>query len=180
MKNVAPSRSSQSSDPPVWLGQVYDRRRRRTVRLVQLSIAALTHAGERPSLSAIARVSKTIDPAEPRGVSESAILHNEAAYELYRQQSERKRQNTRRPSSKRHIDMGHGSRIRVNADRDHGRARQRYLRASKAAHVERLLIAEKAYAEMENRWIRTADDLLVWIVLVDRLVTTTRTSGPSR
>jgi hypothetical protein len=67
-----------------------------------------------------------------------------------------------------------------SADRDHGRARQRYLRASKAELVERLLAAEKAYADMENRWLRTADDLLVWIMLVDRLITTTRTSRSDR
>jgi hypothetical protein len=61
-----------------------------------------------------------------------------------------------------------------------GRARQRYMRASKPELVERLLAAEKAYAEMENRWLRTADDLLVWIMLVDRLLTPPRTTGPSR
>ena len=67
----------------------------------------------------------------------------------------------------------------MSADRDHGRARQRYLRASKPELVERLLAAEKAYADMEKRWLRTADDLLVWIMLVDRLITTFGT-GSSR
>jgi hypothetical protein len=46
--------------------------------------------------------------------------------------------------------------------------------------VERLLAAEKAYADMENRWLRAADDLLVWIMLVDRLLTPAGTTGPSR
>jgi hypothetical protein len=54
---------------PAWLNEVYERRRRRTVRLVELSVAALTGVGDRVSLAAIARVSKTIDPAEADGVS---------------------------------------------------------------------------------------------------------------
>jgi hypothetical protein len=63
-----------------------------------------------------------------------------------------------------------GSKLGVSADRDHGRARQRYLRASKSHLVDRLLNAEQAYAAMEGRWLRTADDLLVWIIVVDRLL----------
>jgi hypothetical protein len=41
-------------------------------------------------------------------------------------------------------------RICVSADRGRGWARQRYLRASKAELVERLLIAENAHAAMES------------------------------
>jgi len=44
------------------------------------------------------------------------------------------------------------------------------MRASKGDLVERVLIAEQAYADTEDRWIRTADDLLVWIMLVDWLI----------
>jgi hypothetical protein len=32
------------------------------------------------------------------------------------------------------------------------------------------LIAEQAYAEMEDRWLRTADDSLVWIIVLDGLL----------
>jgi hypothetical protein len=42
-------------------------------------------------------------------------------------------------------------------------------RASKADLVDRLLVAEKAYADMEARWLNTADELLAWIMVVDRL-----------
>jgi hypothetical protein len=78
----------------------------------------------------------------------------------------------RKLSPNRRIDIGDETRIgiRVSADRDRGRARQRYLRLSKADLVERLLGAEQAYAEMESRWLKTADDLLAWILVVDRLV----------
>ena len=172
MKNVAISRSSRSSEPPTWLGEVYERRRRRTVRLVELSITVLTGAGERVSLAAVARVSKTVDPADPDGISESAILHNEEAYLLYRQRAQGKRRAQRSGAAALHKGTSGDSRICVSADRDRGRARQRYLRASKAELVERLLIAENAYAAMENCWLRTADDLLVWIMVVDRITAT--------
>jgi hypothetical protein len=175
MKNVATSRSSRSSEPPTWLGEVYERRRRRTVRLVELSITTLERTGERPSLAAIARVSKTVDPEEPKGISESAILHNVEAFALYCQHAEPKRRTQRTPSAEHRTNISDDNAIRVTADRDRGRARQRYLRASKADLVERLLIVEQAYAEMENRWLLTADDLLVWIMLVDRLIAN---SGP--
>jgi hypothetical protein len=170
MKNVAISRSSRSSEPPAWLGEVYERRRRRTVRLVELSIAVVTRAGERVSLAAIARVSKTVDPADPDGISESAILHNEEAHALYRQPADRKPRSARKPSTNRRIPIGDGNRIHVSADRDRGRARQRYLREIKPDLVDRLLAAEQAYAEMEARWLKTADDLLVWIIMLDRLL----------
>jgi hypothetical protein len=159
---------------------VYDHRRRRTVRLVELSIAALTRAGERASLAAIARVSKTVDVREPDGVSESAILHNEEAYALYRQHAQNKRRRQRKQPAERRTNVVGNGRLRVSTDRDHGRARQRYLRASKPELVERLLAAEKAYADMETRWLRTADDLLVWIMVVDRLMTITSSTGSGR
>ncbi len=167
---MAVSRSSLSSEPPVWLEDVYERRRRRTLRLVELSIAALARAGERASLAAIARTSKTVDPAEPRGFSESAILHNERAYALYLQHADRKRRRARARSTNDRIEIANGNRIRVSANRDHGRARQRYQRMSKTELVERLLAVEHAYADMEDRWLRTADDLLAWVFIVDRLL----------
>lgn len=172
MKNMAISRSSRSSEPPAWLGEVYERRRRRTVHLVELSIAVLTRAAERVSLAAIARASRTVDPADPDGISESAILHNQDAYALYRRHTDHKRPTHRKGSAERRATTSADNRISVSADRDPGRARQRYMRASKADLVKRLLGAEQAYAEMENRWLRTADDLLVWIMLVDRLIGT--------
>jgi hypothetical protein len=170
MKHAATSRSSPSSEPPTWLRDVYERRRRRTVRLVELSVAALQRTGNRTSLAALARVSKTVDPAEPDGVSESAILHNEEAYALYRQHVDRKRGPPHQRSSNGRAHVGDDHRLRVSADRDHSRARQRYLRASKTDLVDRLLAAELAYAEVEARWLMTADDLLVWIIVVDRLL----------
>jgi hypothetical protein len=170
MKHAAISRCSPSSEPPAWLSKVYERRRRRTVRLVELSIAALTRVGERASLAAIARVSKTIDPADPGGISESAILHNEGAYALYRRHADRVRASAQARSTNDRIEIGNGNPIRVSPNRDHGRARLRYQRMSKTELVERLLAVERAYADMEDRWLRTADDLLVWVLIVDKLL----------
>jgi hypothetical protein len=180
MKNVAISRSSRSSEPPTWLDDVYERRRRQTVRLVELSITALTRAGERASLATIAHASKTVDPEEPDGVSQSAILYNEEADALYRRHAEHKPLTRRKPSPERRTNTIDNNRIRVSAERDPGRARARYLRAGNADLVERLLSVEQAYAEMEDRWRRTADDLLAWMILVDRLIATTGQHGSSR
>jgi hypothetical protein len=111
--------TSPSSEPPAWFRDVYDRRRRRTVRLVELSIAPLERVGERLSLAAIACISKTVDPAEPDGVSESAILHNEEGVRAL---------SSGRRSHATDCAAAITNRIRVSADRDRGRTRQR-LRA---------------------------------------------------
>jgi hypothetical protein len=174
---VAISRSSQSSEPPAWLRAVYERRRRRTVRLVELSIAALKRAGKPSSLAAIAGISQTVDPAEPDGVSASGILHNEEAYALYRQHAEPKRRPPRRTPSNARTDVSDDTRVRVKPDRDQGRARQRYLRSSKIDLVDRLLAAELAYADMESRWLKTADELLAWILVIDRVLAGNDSSG---
>jgi hypothetical protein len=68
----------------------------------------------------------------------------------------------------------------VRADRDRERARPRYSRASKAELVERVLRTENAYADMENRWIRTANELLVWMMIVDRLIASSGSSVRGR
>jgi hypothetical protein len=44
------------------------------------------------------------------------------------------------------------------------------MRFGKADLVERLLTAEKGYADMEHRWLRTGDEFFVWIMLVDHLL----------
>jgi hypothetical protein len=63
----------------------------------------------------MARVSKTVDPEEPDRVSESAMLHNDQAYALYRQhaplyrqhaQNERNRQ--RKQSTARRTNIVEG------------------------------------------------------------------------
>jgi len=90
---------------------VYERRRHGTVHLVELSTATVERSGDRPSLAAIAHISKAVDPAEPAGVSESAILHIEEARAPHRQHADSKRQHARKPAPNRRIDIGDDDRI---------------------------------------------------------------------
>src|SRR6266567_761398 len=52
--------------------------------------------------------------------------------------------------------------ISTKADRDQEQARQRYLRFNKAELVDRLLAAEYAYAEQEQRWLSQQDETFTW------------------
>jgi hypothetical protein len=54
------------------------------------------------------------------------------------------------------------TRISTKVDRDQEQVRLRYLRFSKAELVDRLLIAECAYAEQEQRWLERQDEALTW------------------
>jgi hypothetical protein len=62
--------------------------RRHRLRFELVSVTGRSRGNVGAFLAALARVSKTVDPTEPPGVSESAILHNEEAYALYRQRAE--------------------------------------------------------------------------------------------
>ena len=46
--------------------------------------------------------------------------------------------------------------------RDEQRVRQRYLRMSKEALVERLITAERTVAEQRERWLSQQDEALTW------------------
>jgi hypothetical protein len=50
----------------------------------------------------------------------------------------------------------------VKPGRDEQRVRQRYLRMSKEALVERLITAERTLAEQRERWLSQQDDVLTW------------------
>src|SRR5207253_4299469 len=50
----------------------------------------------------------------------------------------------------------------VKPDRNEQRARQRYLRMSKEALVERLLAVERTSAEERERWLSQQDEMLTW------------------
>jgi hypothetical protein len=52
--------------------------------------------------------------------------------------------------------------VAVKLGRDEQRVRQRYLRMSKEALVERLLVEEQTYAEQRERWLKSQDEVLVW------------------
>lgn len=152
-------------DAPAWLHQkVYAPRRQRTVDLVHQAVDALVTARRPVSLASVATISKTLDPAG-LGISTSAILGNAEARAYY----ERHRRWTRaRPTgSAPQAERPDAARPRVHAQRDIARARQRYLRWTKAILIERLLAVERAYAEQEERWLRLNDELLTWRLRAD-------------
>jgi hypothetical protein len=67
---------------PEWFEPTYEQRRQRTVDLTQAAIDALLKARKPVSLSAIAAISRQIDPKQ-HGVSASAILRNAEAHSRY-------------------------------------------------------------------------------------------------
>jgi hypothetical protein len=87
------------------------------------------------------------------------VLNNQEARTLYEQHRSWK-------GSSRHIlsttKKAQTTQISKKSDRDQEQTRQRYLRASKAELVNRLLAAEYAYAEQELRWLEQQDEILTW------------------
>lgn len=133
---------SDHPEPHPWLEEkVYAKLRQRTVDLVKQSVDALRKDKQRVSLSTVTAKSKELDP-DHRGVSESAILDNQEArayYEQYR--------SWRGPSRKQAKPLAVASPASsgaVKPGRDEQRVRQRYLRMSKEAFVERLITVSRA------------------------------------
>jgi hypothetical protein len=153
------SASKPESDAPSWLQeQVYAPKKQRTIDLVKQSIEMLSKGHQRISLASIASISKSIDPTG-HSISESAVLNNEEARTLYKQHRSWKG-SPRRISNV--TQKAKTIQISMKSDRDQEQARHRYLRASKAELVDRLLAAEYAYAEQEQRWLEQQDEILTW------------------
>jgi hypothetical protein len=55
----------------------------------------------------------------------------------------------------------------VKPGRDEQRVRQRYLRMSKDALVERLITTERTLAEQRERWLAQQDEALTWRLRAD-------------
>jgi len=151
---------SNESTAPAWLAErVYLPKRQRTIDLVHQSVEALCREKARISLASIAAKSRELDPTSA-GISESAILTNEAARAYYEQHRSWKRQR-RPPASSQNPEKRHSSGA-VKLTRDEVRAHQRYQRLSKGELVDRLLAAERSAAELEQRWLSHQDDVLGW------------------
>ncbi len=151
--------SKPESEAPLWLQeQVYAPKKLHTIDLVKQSIEVLLRERQRISLASIAAISKTIDPTE-QGISESAVLNNEEARKLYEQHRTWKGPLRHSPNTTKKV---RATQISTKADRDQEQARQRYLRFNKAELVDRLLAAEYAYAEQEQRWLSQQDETFTW------------------
>src|SRR5260221_9817875 len=128
-----------------WLEEkVYAKLRQRTVDLVTQSVDTLLKDKQRVSLATVAAKSKELDP-DHRGVSESAILDNQEARASYEQH--RSWQGSPRKRAKLLTVESPAQPPTVKSGRDEQRVRQRNLRMSKEALVERLLAVEPTYAE---------------------------------
>jgi hypothetical protein len=151
-----------SDSPPAALVPVYERKRQRTTKLTKNTIEFLEQNRKPISLASIATVSRQIDP-DGRGVSENGIRTNPDAYATYRDHMTWKGPTPTRTKSPRKLAREHPSRDLV-------RARQRYMRLPKRELAERLIMLEEASVESEERWLRQADELLVWMILASRLL----------
>lgn len=147
-------------EPHPWLEEkVYAKLRQRTVDLVTRSVDVLRKEKQRISLATVAAKSKELD-SERRGISESAILDNEEARVYYKRY--RTWQGNRKRQAKPLIVASPAKVGPVKSDRNEQRARQRYLRMSKEALVERLLAVERTSADARERWLAQQDDVLTW------------------
>jgi hypothetical protein len=148
------------TEPHPWLEEkVYAKLRQRTVDLVKQSVDALLKDKQRVSLATVAAKSKEVDP-ESRGVSESAILDNQEARVYYGQH--RSWRGSSRKRAKPLVGAPPVPPGTVKYGRDEQRVRQRYLRMSKEALVDRLIAVERTLAEQRERWLLQQDDVLTW------------------
>ncbi len=160
------SRSNQGPndhpEPHPWLEEkVYAKLRQRTVDLVKQSVDALRKDKLRVSLATVAAKSKELDTeGNGKGISESAILDNQEARVYYEQH--RSWRGSSRKRAKSLASSWPAQPPSVKLGRDEQRVRQRYLRMSKEALVERLIIAERTQAEQRERWLSQQDEVLTW------------------
>lgn len=151
---------SDHPEPHPWLEEkVYAKLRQRTVDLVKQSVDALRKDKQRVSLATIVAKSKELD-LEHRGVSESAILDNQEARAYY-EQHRTFQGNCKRRAKPLAVALP-AQPGPVKSDRNEQRARQRYLRMSKEALVERLITVERIWAQERERWLTQQDEVLTW------------------
>ena len=164
MPNVQPSsklnRENADPEPYPWLEEkVYAKLRQRTIRLVKQSVDALRKDKQRVSLATVAAKSRELD-TEHRGISESAILDNQEARSYYEQHRSWRGSSKTRANPL--VVTSPASPTTVKPGRDEQRVRQRYLRMSKEALVERLITTERTLAQRRERWLSQQDEALTW------------------
>lgn len=154
------NRENADPEPYPWLEEkVYAKLRQRTIRLVKQSVDALRKDKQRVSLATVAAKSRELD-TEHRGISESAILDNQEARSYYEQHRSWRGSSKRR--AKPLVVTSPASPTTVKPGRDEQRVRQRYLRMSKEALVERLITTERTLAQQRERWLSQQDEALTW------------------
>lgn len=143
--------------PTEWLrDKVYEPKRRRTVDLVRRAVDALRQHDEKVSLASVTRKSREVD-SEGRGVSESAILHNDEAKAYFDRYRTTRTSGRRRPSR---AAAAGPEPTRLNLERNTGTARQRYLRMCKPDLVARLLAVEQAFSQERLQRLQATGEAL--------------------
>ncbi len=109
-------------------------------------------------------LSRELDP-NGKGVQKAGVLDNPEAHAYYREHSASyqtyQRRNGRRVGrSVRAPVIGQAHSTRIDPDRNVDRARRRYMQASKADLVERLLEVEQEYAQTQQQLARLQFALL--------------------
>jgi len=127
--------------------------------VVKQSVDVLIKDKQRVSLATVAAKSRELDP-EHRGISESAILDNQEARAYYEQHRNWRGSSRKRAKPLTVTSLASSGVVKLG--RDEQRVRQRYLRMSKEALVERLIIAERTQAEQQERWLTQQDEALTW------------------
>ncbi len=149
-------------EPHPWLEEkVYSQLRQRTIDLVKLSVDTLRKDKWRVTLATVAAKSKELDTdGNGKGISESAILDNQEARAYYEQH--RSWRGSSRKQAKPLVVTMPSSPGLVKPGRNEQRVRQRYLRMSKEALIERLITAERTLSEQRMRWLGQQDEVLTW------------------
>lgn len=88
-----------------WLNNVYQQKKARTENLVKRTIDHLISKQQKITLQAIVKTSQEIDQ-DSKGISHSAILNNEQAYQYYAQFAKTKYGNNKR-SKKKYLEKKH-------------------------------------------------------------------------
>lgn len=156
------NRENTDHEPYPWLEEkVYAKLRQRTIDLVKRSVDMLLKDKQRVSLSTVVAKSKELDTeGNGKGISESAILDNQQARAYYEQH--RSWQGARKKRTPPFVGATSPPLEHIKPDRDEQRVRQRYVRMSKEALVERLLAVERTYAKERDHWLSQQDEVLTW------------------
>ena len=136
-------------EPHPWLQKHYQQKRERTVRLVKASVDQLVKEGQTVTIEAICRRSSELD-SEGKGVKKSAVLENLEAHAYYRQHSTSYKA-AQAGKRKGHPIVSAVGSLRIDSNRNVERTRSRYMQMTKPQIVERLLMVEQAYAQLEQQ-----------------------------
>jgi hypothetical protein len=142
-----------------WLSQHHQATRQRTVALVKAVVDHLLQKGQTVTLEAICTQSRELDP-KGKGITKAGVLGNAEAHAYYRQHSTTYQRGLGYQRRKGRGKARDSRPLRIDPDRDVGRARQRYLLQPKADLVDRLLSVEQELGEARRQLASLQFELL--------------------